>query len=301
MKPTDFTINLAAFFSVYLPDVKNVSENTILSYRDTFRLLLAYCGDVKKIQPGMLCFKQLDDHLVVCFLEWLENERGCSIATINQRLAAIHAFFRYVQAKESAPLHMYQQILQIPRKKHNKRIIRYLTPEQTKDLLAAPDASRKSGRRDITLLSVLYDTGALVQELCNLRVCDIRLDNPAIITLTGGGGKTRYVPVGGNTVKLLQAYLQEYNLLQEGNPDALLFFNERHKKLTRSGIGHILQKYSSMLAIQHHNIAEKLTPNMIRHSKAMHLYQSGINLMYIRDILGHVNIYTTNNYASAAH
>ena len=197
MKPTDFAKNLTAFFTGYLPGVKNLSGNTILSYRDAFRLFLVFCKDSRKIPPEKLVFKKINDALVVSFLEWLENERDCSIATRNQRLVAIHAFFRYVQVQEPEHLHLCQRILQIPCKKYQKRIVRHLTPEQTKDLLAAPDMTTQYGRRDITLLSVLYDTGARVQELCDLRVRDIRLEHPAIITLTGKGRKTRHVPILG--------------------------------------------------------------------------------------------------------
>ena len=299
MKPTDFAKNMTAFFASYLPGVKNLSPNTILSYRDAFRLFLIFCRDIRKIPPEKLCYKLLDDSLVTDFLKWLESERGCSVATRNQRLVAIHAFFRYVQVQEPGQLHLCQRILQIPCKKHQQRIVRHLTPEQTRDLLAAPDSSRKSGRRDTTLLSVLYDTGARVQELCDLRVRDVRLDYPAIITLTGKGRKTRHVPILGNTVELLRAYMQENSLLQNGKQDAPLFFNQQHAKLTRGGISHILQKYSSEISTKHPDVPEKLTPHVMRHSKAMHLYQSGINLVYIRDILGHVDISTTDIYARA--
>ena len=299
MKPTDFAKNLTAFFTSYLPGVKNLSGNTILSYRDAFRLFLVFCRDRRNIPPEKLCFKILDDYLVAGFLEWLENERNCSIATRNQRLVAIHAFFRYVQVQEPGQLHLCQRILQIPCKKCQQPIVRHLTPEQTKDLLAAPDISTHSGRRDMTLLSVLYDTGARVQELCDLRARDVRLEHPAIITLTGKGRKIRHVPILGNTVELLRVYMQENNLLQNGKLDAPLFFNQRHTKLTRGGISHILQKYATVVFPRHPDFPKKLTPHVMRHSKAMHLYQAGVNLVYIRDILGHVDISTTDIYARA--
>ncbi|WP_203448931.1 site-specific integrase [Photorhabdus khanii] len=299
MKPTDFAKNLTTFFTRYLPGVKNLSTNTLLSYRDTFRLLLVYCKDVLKIPPEKLSFKKPDDHLVMSFLEWLENGRNSSIATRNQRLVAIHAFFRYVQVQEPGQLHLCQRVLQIPGKKPQRRIVRHLTPEQTKDLLAAPGSHTQSGRRNMTLLSVLYDTAARVQELCDLRVRDIRLEQPAIITLTGKGRKTRHVPILGNTVTLLHSYMQENNLLHDGKLDSPLFINQHHTKLTRGGISHILQKHVKTIIPRHPGMYEKLTPHVLRHSKAMHLYQSGVNLIYIRDILGHVDISTTDMYARA--
>lgn len=268
MKTTDFAKNLTAFFGIYLPGVKNLSGNTILSYRDTFRLLLIFCRDVRGVTPEKLCFKVFDDVLVTDFLSWLQTERGCSIATRNQRLTAVHAFFRYVQVQEPGQLHLCQRILQIPCKKYQQQIVRHLTPEQTKDLLAAPDSSTQSGRRDMTLLCVLYDTGARVQELCDLRSRDVRLEHPAIITLTGKGRRTRHVPILGNTVELLRSYMREYGLLQNDKLDAPLFFNQRHTKLTRGGVSHILQKYAAVISLEHPDIPETLTPHVLRHSKA---------------------------------
>jgi len=299
MKPTDFAKNLTTFFASYLPGVKNLSWNTISSYRDAFRLLLVFCRDIYNIPPEKLTFKRLDDHLVACFLDWVENKRNCSVATRNQRLVAIHAFFRYVAVQEPGQLHLCQQILQIPCKKYQQPIVRHLMSEQVKDLLAAPDSSSRSGRRDMTLLSVLYDTGARVQELCDLRVRDVRLEHPAIITLNGKGRKIRHVPILGNTVELLRSYMQEHDLLQNATLDVPLFFNQRRTSLTRGGVSHILQKYAAIIATHHPNMREKITPHVMRHSKAMHLYQAGVNLVYIRDILGHVDIATTDIYARA--
>jgi len=145
----------------------------------------------------------------------------------------------------------------------------------------------------------LYDTGARVQELCDLRVRDVRLDHPPLIELTGKGCKTRHVPLVANTVKLLRAYMEENALFKNGNQDAPLFFNQRRSKLTRGGISHILNKYSDVLLEKYRDVPSKLTPHVLRHSKSMHMYQSGVSLVYIRDILGHVDIATTDTYARA--
>lgn len=248
MKTTDFAKHLTAFFGNYLPGVKNLSENTILSYRDAFRLLLVFFRDIRGIAPEKLSFKMFNVELVCDFLNWLQNERNCSIATRNQRLIAIHAFFRYVQVQEPKQIFLCQQILQIPTKKYQQSIVAHLSPEQMKALLAAPDSSTHRGRRDMTLLSVLYDTGARVQELCDLCVKDIRLEHPAIITLTGKGRKIRHVPILGTTVELLRIYLKENKIFLNGNPDAPLFFNQRYSKLTRGGVSHILQKYAESVS-----------------------------------------------------
>jgi len=192
-----------------------------------------------------------------------------------------------------------QLILKISFKKCEQPIIQHLTPEQTRDLLAAPGFSSRANRRDTTLLSVLYDTGARVQELCDLRVRDVRLDSPSIIELTGKGRKTRHVPLVANTVKLLSSYMEENGLLKNGNQDTPLFVNQRRSKLTRGGISYILSKYANKVTEEHPNFPKKPTPHCLRHSKAMHMYQAGVSLIYIRDLLGHVDISVTDTYARA--
>ena len=297
MKVTDFAKNLTTFFTDYLPNVRNLSNNTISSYRDAFRLFLMFCQEERNLKPEKLCFQMFNKKLIINFLSWLEMTRDCSIGSRNQRLVAIHSFFRYVQVQEPAYLHVCQQILQIPCKKYQMPTISHLSVEQTKELLMIPDSEKISGRRDITLLSVLYDTGARVQELCDLHVRDVHLESPAMITLTGKGRKIRNVPIIGNTVKLLQQYMSEQGLLKNGKQDHPLFFNQKRNKLTRGGITYILQKHASSLKERFPNLTIKLTPHIMRHSKAMHLYQAGISLIYIRDILGHVDISTTDIYA----
>ena len=299
MKPTDFAKYMTAFFSEYLPGIKNLSPNTILSYRDTFRLFLAYSRDHENIAPEKLRVESFNDKLVLRFLDWLQKERGCSIATRNNRLAALHSFFRFVQSREPGQMLICQRILQVPFKKRQTPIIRHLTPEQTRELLAIPGFSTHSNRRDTTLLSVLYDTAARVQELCDLRVRNVRLDHPAIVELTGKGRKVRHVPLMTNTVNLLRSYMEENALFHNGSQDAPLFFNQRRSKLTRGGVSHILRKYADVLAEKHPKIPKKLTPHVLRHSKSMHMYQSGVSLVYIRDILGHVELSTTDQYARA--
>ena len=299
MKPTDFAKHLTAFFSEYLPGVRNLSSNTILSYRDAFKLLLAYCRDDENMPTEKLRIALFDDKLILRFLDWLQRERCCSISTRNIRLAAIHSFFRYVQAQEPGLLLPCQLVLNVPFKKCQQPIIQHLTPEQTRDLLSAPGFSSRTARRDTTLLSVLYDTGARAQELCDLLVRDIRLDQPSVISLTGKGRKIRRVPLVANTVKLIRSYMEENDLLRNGSQDTPLFVNQRRIKLTRGGVSHIVRKYADMVSEEHPDFPKELTPHCLRHSKAMHMYQAGVSLIYIRDILGHTDISSTDTYARA--
>jgi len=294
-KVTDFANYLTRFFSVHLAGVRNLSKNTVMSYRDTFRLLLLFCHDIRSIKPEKLTIAMIEPKLVLQFLDWLQNERNCSASTRNQRLAAIHAFFRYLQAQEPEYMFLCQKILQVPLKKTSKTVIQHLTTEQTALLLKQPNLKTENGRRDVTLLSVLYDTGARVQEVCDLCVRDVRLEQPALVILAGKGQKSRHVPLLGNTVNLLRTYMQENGMFQNGKSDMPLFYNQRRNALTRGGITHILKKY--MFAIQNTGMPGKVTPHVLRHSKAMHLLKAGVNIVYIRDILGHVSIKTTEMYA----
>ena len=299
MKPTDFAKYLTEFLAVYLPEQKNVSKNTIRSYRDTFKLLINYSQEVKGNPVEKITLNVLSSKWIVDFLEWLESDRKCSISTRNQRLAAIHSFFRYVQAEEPAGICHFQKITSIPIKKTKKTVVGYLTTDAIKLLLEQPDKHTPKGRRDLTLISVLYDSGARVQELVDIKVCDVTLQVPAVITLTGKGNKSRRVPLMKNTAALLQNYLLENKLDKPWKNESPLFTNNQHHKLTKEGVTHIIAKYVEAARQTSTLLPEKVNNHMLRHSKAMHLLQAGVNLIYIRDFLGHVDLRTTEIYARA--
>lgn len=215
MKPTDFARYLSAFLGSHLPAVRNVSSNTIHSYRDTYRLLLVYWADSLGLKIERLSLAELTEDLVLGFLDWIQQERKCGIATRNQRLAAIHALFRYIQTEAPENLARSQKILAIPLKKGPKPTVHYLSPEAIRLILEQPDRNTAEGRRDLSILGLLYDTGARVQELADLTVRDVRLDKPPIITLTGKGRKTRHVSLMTNTVALMTRYMQENDLFHK--------------------------------------------------------------------------------------
>jgi site-specific recombinase XerD len=245
MKPTDFAKALSDYLAVYLPGQRNVSINTIKSYRDTFKLFLLYCKQDCNLPPESLCLKCIDKMRILSFLAWLEKNRNNSVSTKNQRLACIHGFYRYMQLEDPVGLLSYQQILSIPIKKMQTQTINHLTPEALKLILSQPDSSTVYGRRDLTLLCVLYDTGARVQELVDLRVGDVRLEPPAILTLTGKGRKKRQVPIMSNTLTLLKQYMDEAFSVYDGTQNYPLFVNRQRRKMTRAGISYILDKYVS--------------------------------------------------------
>jgi integrase/recombinase XerD len=296
---TDFAVFLRRFPTMHLAGLRGCSPHTVASYRDTFKLLITYFRDEASIPPERLTLERIDAATITGFLNWLEASRHNSTSTRNQRLAAVSSFYRWLQSQDPTQLACCQDILAIPAKKQTQPTVHHLTVEQTRRLLAAPDRATRRGRRDATLLATLYDTGARVQELADLAVRDIRLQPPALAVLTGKGGKTRHVPVTDNTVALLDAYLAEHHLNTPGHDDHPLFVNQHGGKLSRGGIAWIIGKYHAMTA--HPTLADiDISPHTLRHSKAMHLYDAGIPLPYIRDILGHVDLSTTEIYARAS-
>ncbi|NWK97352.1 integrase [Sphingobium lactosutens] len=296
---TDFAILLQRYLTSHLAGLRGASPNTVASYRDTFKLLIIYMRDQKAIPPEKLVLHCIDVEAITGFLNWLESGRHNSISTRNQRLAAISSFYTWMQSQEPALMARCQEIIAIPIKRGTQACVYHLTVEQTRCLLAAPDRTTRTGRRDATLLATLYDTGARVQELVDLTVGDVRLQKPVVITLTGKGRKTRHVPIGANTVALLANYLAEFGLDKPGRDSYPVFFNQQHAKLSRGGVAWILDKYRNN-ADASDLIKAKISPHILRHSKAMHLYEAGVPLPYVRDILGHVDLSTTEIYARAS-
>lgn len=299
MKPTDFSMHLTAFLSDYLPIQKNVSRNTIRSYRDTFKLLLFFCEKEEAVPVEKLTMKKLSSERIERFLDWLETERNSSISTRNLRLTAIHSFFRYAQAESPESLYHYQKVLAIPVKKKHQAVVEHLSPEGIKILLEQPDKSTSQGRRDLTLISLMYDSGARVQEIIDLCVKDFIPGSNPVLILTGKGNKTRRVPIMKNTAVLLEAYISENRLGLAHKVNYPLFTNKQHNKLTKEGVAYVINKYAVMAHEVSDKVPEKVRCHMLRHSKAVHLLQAGVNLIYIRDFLGHSDIKTTEIYARA--
>jgi site-specific recombinase XerD len=296
---TDFAVSLRRYLTDHMSGLRGCSPNTISSYRDTFKLLIVYFRDERNIPPERLALELIDVAAITGFIDWLRASRHNSPSTRNQRLAAISSYFRWLQSQDPVRMACCQDILQIPSSKHDQPAVAHLTVEQTRLLLALPDRSTRQGRRDATLLATLYDTAARVQETADLRVRDIRLEDPAMVALIGKGRKKRHVPIDTNTAALLTAYLTERRLQDPGRDDHPVFFNQHHAKLSRGGIAWILRKYQAQ-ADDPTLAGAQLSPHVLRHSRAMHLYDAGVPLPYIRDILGHVDLSTTDIYARAS-
>lgn len=296
---TDFAVCLRRFLTSHLAGLRGCSPSTVASYRDAFKLLIIYFRDERSTPPSKLTLDHVEATAITGFLDWLQTSRGNSASTRNQRLAAISSFSAWMQTQDPARMAAYQDIIAIPAKKQIQPDLHHLTVEQTRRLLAQPDRSTRRGRRDATLLATLYDTAARVQELADLTVRDIRLQAPALAALTGKGRKTRHVPLMSNTTAMLTAYLAEQHLDRPGHDDHPVFFNQHGTKLSRGGIAWIIDKYHARTGDPQLTDAA-VSPHMLRHSRAMHLYESGVPLPYIRDILGHVDLSTTEIYARAS-
>jgi integrase/recombinase XerD len=299
MKPTDFSVHVTNFLTHYLAAQRNLSPNTIKAYRDVFILLLRFCRDVRDIALERLSLAQIDASLVEAFLDHLANDRHAAIRTQNHRLAALHAFFRYVQSEVPERLLQSQQILAIALRRHARSNVGYLSKEYLAQILAQPDLHTGAGRRDAVLLSVLYDTGARVQELIDLSAGDVRLDPPPQVRLIGKGRKMRAVPLMDATVELLRDHRRDNNLDRPEHADKPLFQNRQGGRLSRSGVRYLLQKYVQPVRRDHPGFTQPVSPHSLRHTKGMHLLQSGVPLEIIRDFLGHVDVKTTEIYARA--
>jgi site-specific recombinase XerD len=273
-----------------------------LTVYHAFRQLLWQCRishggrgrDVHGLAPERVTLKQIDPPLVLGFLDHLEKDRRCRARTRNLRLTALHSFFRYLQAEEPSLLLPCQRILAIPLQRQVSAPVDYLSPESLAVLLRQPDLTRRAGRRDAVLLSLLYDAGARVQELLDLSARDVRLASPAQLRITGKGRKIRIVPLMASTVELLREYLQEQGLTGPEQLDKPLFANRHGRRLSRSGVRYLVAKYMDKAGASHPGLAlPSVSPHTFRHSKAMHLLQSGNPLVVIRDFLGHADIKST--------
>lgn len=298
MKPTDLAMRLKDYFGNHLGSQRNLSPNTLRAYRDVFVLFLRYCRDQRGIPPERLEIEQIDPELVTDFLENTEKERGCGKSTVNHRLAALRGFFRYLQSEEPERMLQCQRILCVPRRRHGLPPLTYLSTESLAKVLHEPRLDSPGGRRDAVLLSVLYDSGARAQEMADLTVQDLRLEAPAQLRLTGKGRKMRAVPLMEKTVRILKEYLREQGLDRPERCREPLFHNRWGQALTRWGIRYIVRKHANKVDVQG-SPCRKVSPHVLRHTKAMHLLQSGNGAVVIRDFLGHSDVKTIDAYARA--
>lgn len=298
---TDFARHLGRFFTYYLPHERNLSPNTIESYREAFVQLVSYYRDVLSIKVEKFTLNKLNRENIQKFLDWLIYEHKCSIATRNYRLAAIHSFVYYLQYEDVGRMDEWQKITSIKAMKKESPILNYLTLDGIRLLLEQPDAKSRKGLRHLAMLGLMYETGCRVQELIDLMPESLRISSkPYSISIYGKGRKTRIVPLFEEQLTILRKYMDVYRLNDDKSRKNPLFFNSRGEKLTRAGVTFILKRYVDMARIQNPSlIPENVSCHTLRHSRAMALLQSGVNLVYIKSILGHESLQTTDVYARA--
>jgi integrase/recombinase XerD len=288
---------LRGFFADHLPRVRGVSPHTVCSYRDAFMLLLRFVAERRERPVVALDFCDLGVDAILEFLNHLETDRHNGAATRNARLAAVHAFARYAAAGHPEHLELCQRILAVPFKRARPRLVEYLEAGEIRALLDAPDRATPDGRRDHALLLALFNTGARVQEILDLRPCDLQLVRPLQVRLRGKGRKERLCPLWPQTAETLRALLSDRGV----DPAATqpLFRNRRGESLTRFGVRYLLRKHVRDAQRAAPTLdTKRVHPHVMRHTTAVHLLQSGVDLVTISHWLGHASIETTNRYAA---
>ena len=282
------------FLTNYIIGECNYSMNTKSSYSTTFYLLLEFIEKEKNIKPHKIEIEFISKEIIIQFLNWLETNRHVSIITRNQRLACIKSFCKYVLSNEPDLFNNCSSILSIKNKKVPSKIISYLTEEETKIIINYLNECRDL--KKLTMICVLYETGARVSEFINIKLKDLNLSENSSITLYGKGNKNRIVPISQELVSIINNYLKKIYI---NYGDDYLFYSNYKKKYNRKSINYLIntlieclkEKYSNLFKGNYH-------PHSFRHTKATHLYNNGTPLLYVKDFLGHSTIVSTEIYAS---
>jgi integrase/recombinase XerD len=283
------------FFSHYLPVRKGLATNSILAYRDAVKLLLCYGADTLNKSVEDLTVEEINEPLVLEFLDHLEKERGCTARTRNARLAAVRALFGFIAREEPSLLFHCQAVRTIPFKRTSHKVVAYLEEAEMQALLDGANCSSHKGTRDNALLLLLYNTGARVSEIVQLTTADLRFCGTAHVTLLGKGNKCRSCPLWPETVEALKCYIA--TRIPKDPTVQKLFLNTNGSPLTRFGVRHIIRSYAGAAKTKCPSLAAKaVNPHTIRHTTAMHLLRSGNDVTMVSYWLGHADINTTHIY-----
>lgn len=295
----NFMSLLEDYFETYLPYSRGLSSNTINSYKHSFLLLMRFMLEIKGIVASDIKFSDLTYETLLEFFNWLETDRLCKPATRNQRLSALSAFSEYAQNRDFDAASVFRSaIIKIPVKKTIPKQRAVFTREEIRILLNLPDENYETGLRDKVLLSLMYATGARAQEICDLMVRDIRMnDTSASITLMGKGSKTRQVGISKKLADTLHRYIVHRHI--EKYPERHIFSSQTHEHMTISCVEGVYKKYVVMAKNQNPSLfrADSYPPHSMRHSTACHLLEAGVDIVTIKNILGHVSVQTTQIYA----
>jgi len=299
MKQTSFMCQLGAYFDTYLPQVKKCSPNTITAYADSFALLFNFFREEKSKPHYLVNYKDFTPGLFDDFVLWLDHSRNYSPASKKQRMSAITSFFKYASRRDMVAINALSNAATTVTPRIPGVRFPYFSLEETKILLRMPDIGERLGSRDLVLLSLLYDTAARAQELCDICVGDIRFSSPAKVKLLGKGSKVREIPISDDVSRLLRYHLKNEDLFLSTDREKPLFTSQDGNKMTPACIRYLTTKYVIQAKAAHYDILTepKYSPHSWRHSKAVHMVEAGIPLIYIRNFLGHSSIKSTERYA----
>jgi len=292
------------YLTVYLPEQKYCSQNTVKSYRETLNILLDYITKEKKIPLERVTFSLLNHLMITDFLDWLEKERKCSISTRNHRLSCIRSFFKYAGNMDPVLLACRNDLQKIPLKKNTKsKVVEFMSEKALKAVFAQPDTETKNGIRDLFFMILMYDTAARNMELLDFKVKDFSVNaKTPCVYLTGKGRKKRVVPVMQKTVEHFQKYKGIFHGTQEYDPDQYLFYTTRHgskQQMSDDNVARFMNNYGLSAKAICNEVPVKVHPHMLRRTRAMHLYRGGMPLPLLSEWLGHENLETTLIYAYA--
>jgi len=286
---------IVSFFRNYLVNQKGYPQNTVASFSDCIKLLILYSCDHLDVEIDKLDLNHFTDDLILDFLDHLENERGNTVATRNQRLATIKTFFRFLALQNPTFIAVCERVCAISAKKTVHKVIESLENDEVAAIFTAVKADTLWGARDQALFFMLYNTGARVQELVDLNLSDLRMEKPYQVLLTGKGQKQRITPLYPETIAVIQHYIKLRD--QSRFESEALFVNSKGERITRFGIRFIVKKYASLAAESTPSLkAKNVTPHTFRHTTALHMIQSGNDITVVCAWLGHADIKTTNIY-----
>jgi len=292
-----FATLLQRFFVDHLNRHRALSARTVAAYRDTFRLLLPFAQEHLGKAPTHLALADLNAKFILAFLDHLENRRNNSVRSRNARLAALRSFLKYAAHHDMSALSVIEQALAIPMKRFDRPMLGFLSRPEMQAVLEGPDRKTWIGQRDQALLSVLYNTGARVSEIIGMRVKDLMLDGSAAALIYGKGRKERSVPLWRSTVNLMRAWKRQLGSVEN---DGYLFPNRAGTIMTRSNVAQRLDLAVKVAARRHPQLLGRaISPHTIRHTTAMHLLQSGVDIAVIALWLGHESPATTHMYIEA--
>ncbi|MDR0821133.1 MAG: site-specific integrase [Oscillospiraceae bacterium] len=299
MKKDIFINQLNAYFDTYMPEVHNLSERTIVAYGDAFAVFFQFLDEKMNLPHHLVTYKQLTVALFDEFVLWMKNERGYSATSTRQRMSAITSFLKYASRREMSALGAFSAAKGTDVPKSVRTEFPYFTKEEMTILLSLPKPQEYLGNRNLVLLSFLYDTAARANELCKVCVGDVRFGTPTKVKLHGKLCKTREIPISDGVADLIRYHLNTQGLNSKTDRTKPLFSSQSHAQMTTSCIRSIVKKYVNLAQKGNPKLFNEIgySPHSFRHSKAVHMVEAGVNLIYIRNFLGHATIDSTEIYA----